>query len=150
MKKIICLLAMLIVFTMISYNVVADKQVHCAKITTDSHSICKRIPHTHNIIVQGGGGMSMKSLGFYLAGFDLYDKYDSFIAWLLPSILEPMEERLNERMDIIEARQLFIINNEPLTDEGIALQAALLKSKRTGENVIVGKWDCNGQCIKLS
>lgn len=95
------------------------------------------------------GGRSDESISKILWGrYTGFMVYDYFGQWVMEMINE-RAEKINERIDVIEARQLLIIAEKPLTEESIALQAALLKSARTGEHQSVGDWDCNGVCLKL-
>lgn len=104
----------------------------------------------------GGGGMGKSGLSHYLFGNqDLY-KYDYYNLWVIEKIDQKISE-LNDRIDIIEARQILIWNHIQTRDSDfyatnmdVSLQAAHIKSKRIGSHVNIEDFECNGKCIRLS
>ena len=100
-----------------------------------------------------GGGISQTFLSHILYGdndaLNGWTRQDSYTSQVLEMCQEE-DEIVNDRIDRIEAKLNLFINDIELTTKNIDLEAALIKSKRTGQHVFVGAYECNGVCIGLS
>ncbi len=97
-----------------------------------------------------GGGNNKYWLSYMLWGnYNMFEDFEYYNLWL-ESYIDNRLNQINNRLDMIEAKVNFNYNGRAWIEEDLILEAALIKSKRTGIHVYMNGFDCNGNCVRLS
>lgn len=128
-----------------------DYDVNIDADTLEGQSVSSLTSNIANSVKpKGEPGMGKNDLSYWLTGSGyLFDEYDNLMEYLFDVFEAKYFERMELRMDRIEA----IASNPGLKGEALDLQIGLVTAKRTGEKVKVDGHVCSwhgtfGECVK--